>query len=249
MYENEEHLMPRKTPKVEQTQCELRLPVEFMAGLYAEYGGDLRRVRAYQRLFYQSGIGQWAFFDDLDGEWMYLFTRHLRPELVVEIGCGSGWSSSWTLRALQDNAYGKLLSIDPRDDATRLLPKDLKERWEFWHGPVQNFTVPEVSFLLYDATHDNPECEQIMPGLLDKVQPGGIGCVHDVFMLPQAPAAAGHADAIVALGWLKAHDLPYFTPAKCYPESWAQIQEWRSAANLGANIHYNEMNPLLCFQR
>ena len=236
-------------PKTVQTQCELRLPVELMGDLYADFGSDLRRTRAYQRLFYEAGIGQWAFFDDVEAEWLYLFTRHLKPKLVVEIGCGSGWSSSWTLRALQDNAHGKLISIDPRNDAARLLPDDLKTRWEFWHGPVQQFAVPEVAFLLYDATHNNPECAEIMPGLLDKIQPGGIGCVHDVFMLPQSPAEAGHADSEVAFSWLKDKNLPYFTPAKCYPDSWAQIQAWRTAANLGANIHYYESNPLLCFQR
>jgi predicted O-methyltransferase YrrM len=43
---------------------------------------------------------------------LYAVTRLLRPEVVVETGCFTGWDSSLLLHALERNGRGRLYSID-----------------------------------------------------------------------------------------------------------------------------------------
>lgn len=68
---------------------------------------------------------------------LHFVVRRLRPQVVVETGVGTGWSSATILRALADNGEGQLLSsdfpyfrlADPERYVGILVPDDLRDRW------------------------------------------------------------------------------------------------------------------------
>lgn len=65
----------------------------------------------------------------LHAEMLYALVRHRRPQVVVETGVCNGLSSAVILKALAENAHGRLLSVDlPEytDPAMNLTP--------FWDG-------------------------------------------------------------------------------------------------------------------
>lgn len=70
------------------------------------------------------------------GMFCYAFTRVLRPNTVVEVGVGYGTSSALSLRALEENQQGRLVSLDLpplgdyRGEYTGMaIPGDLRQRW------------------------------------------------------------------------------------------------------------------------
>ncbi|MDA4120471.1 MAG: hypothetical protein OK436_07790, partial [Thaumarchaeota archaeon] len=52
---------------------------------------------------------------------LYLICRTVKPTVVVETGVASGLSSAYILQALEDNASGRLYSIDLPDADTEAL--------------------------------------------------------------------------------------------------------------------------------
>ena len=107
----------------------------YICGLYRKYADDLLRVRAEQRRVYQK-IMQWAQFDDVEAEFLYLSMRAMKPHIVVEVGSGTCWSTSWLLQGLRDNAAGQLMAYDINDH-TEYLPEALRERLVFTCGDVR----------------------------------------------------------------------------------------------------------------
>ena len=59
---------------------------------------------------YDDRLGGWI--DDSCGIIIYIIVRHVKPEIVVETGVGPGGTTSFILKALEDNQKGELLSID-----------------------------------------------------------------------------------------------------------------------------------------
>ena len=100
-------------------------------------------------------------------ESIYVLMRLLKPNLVVETGVGEiGMSSTYILRALQDNNKGHLYSIDP-DKFYPLygyhvgagIPENLKKRHTLVRDISQNALEPLLSELgkidvfLHDGDH------------------------------------------------------------------------------------------------
>ena len=72
--------------------------------LYETFADDLMAVRLFQRLLYPLMVETsqriergGPAFSDIESELTYLYIRALTPTTVVEIGSGSGWSTSWML--------------------------------------------------------------------------------------------------------------------------------------------------------
>ena len=108
---------------------------------------------------------------------IYLICRIMKPKVVVETGVASGFSSSFILKALQENSMGKLYSIDlpvkswkendtreyicrPNDkDVGWLVPNNLKDRWELIIGNSNEKLKPlldklqSVDIFLHDSDH------------------------------------------------------------------------------------------------
>jgi predicted O-methyltransferase YrrM len=69
--------------------------------------------------------------DQESAVFLYLLVRLQQPSLVVETGVADGRSSTAILLALEENDYGRLVSIDVRQRVGSLIPENIKGRWDF----------------------------------------------------------------------------------------------------------------------
>jgi predicted O-methyltransferase YrrM len=109
---------------------------------------------------------------------LYVATRLLQPETVVETGCFTGWDSAVILEALERNGTGRLFTIDlpaeegrfsqlyghrsgllPGLDPGFLVPEALRERWTLTLGDVRDELPPllqdlrVVDMFFHDSDH------------------------------------------------------------------------------------------------
>jgi hypothetical protein len=96
----------------------------------------------------------------------YALVRALRPETVIETGVCYGVTSSYILKALEQNSGGKLYSIDlpplgknADDFVGWLVPPRLKNRWRLIRGlsgeilPEVLKEIEEVDVFVHDSLH------------------------------------------------------------------------------------------------
>ena len=124
---------------------------------------------------------------------LYLLTRLIKPNQVVETGVSSGASSAYILQALKDNKIGKLYSIDlPPDNLPQgkksgwLVPEELRDFWDLRIGDTKQMLDPllketgEIDFFIHDSLHTYDhmmwEYKRIWPHL----RRGGLFLSHDV---------------------------------------------------------------------
>jgi predicted O-methyltransferase YrrM len=118
-----------------------------------------------------------------EGTYLYAVLRTLQPRVAVETGVANGFSTAFSLLALQANGKGHLHSIDlPREVGRRydagtfyegegragipagaqsgwLIPEELKERWTLVAGKSQEELPPLLSrlgtidFFMHDSEH------------------------------------------------------------------------------------------------
>jgi len=108
---------------------------------------------------------------------LYVAVRLLRPRVVVETGCFTGWDSAVLLQALDRNEFGHLHTIDLRAEQGRfsqtgagaglpaelpigfLVPPALKDRWTLIEGDVRDELqrllgqLPAVDLFFHDSDH------------------------------------------------------------------------------------------------
>jgi predicted O-methyltransferase YrrM len=151
--------------------------------------------------------------DDCEAEILYLLAREQRPERVAEISPGAGWSSSWLLHAMKDNGHGTLYSFDLVPDSRYILPPLLTAgRHELIVGDVRH-TLPHrpdmIDFLYMDSDHSEEFARWYSHAILDKLKPGVIVAVHDVF---HSEDPLGHnREGGVILQWLAEKQKAYLT--------------------------------------
>ena len=124
---------------------------------------------------------------------LYLLTRLIKPNQVVETGVSSGASSAYILQALKDNKNGKLYSIDlPPDNLPQgkksgwLVPEELRDIWDLRIGDTKQMLGPllkkigVIDFFVHDSLHTYDhmmwEYKRIWPYL----RQGGLFLSHDV---------------------------------------------------------------------
>ncbi len=109
---------------------------------------------------------------------LYFIVRSMKPKVVVETGVAAGESSGYILRAMADNNFGKLYSVDLPfqwyvygDDKLHLdslpagklpgylVPEDLKKRWVLRMGDTRK-VLPEllkelktIDIFIHDSEH------------------------------------------------------------------------------------------------
>jgi hypothetical protein len=118
-----------------------------------------------------------------EGVYLYAVLRTLRPEVVVETGVANGFSTAFSLLALQANGAGHLHSVDlprevgreyepgtfyegegragipPGSEPGWLIPQPLKERWTLILGRSQEELPPlleqlgTVDVFMHDSEH------------------------------------------------------------------------------------------------
>lgn len=112
-------------------------------------GTTAEQLREYRRTLAESplpdhliarGAGP-AFHQEFpQGALLYLLTRSLRPDRVVETGVRPGYSTAWVLAALEANRAGTLVSLGPGNGEGRrpgvrattvgqFVPPGLRARW------------------------------------------------------------------------------------------------------------------------
>ncbi|MFX0142112.1 MAG: class I SAM-dependent methyltransferase, partial [Candidatus Hodarchaeota archaeon] len=190
------------------------LTKDFIFKLYHNWVTDLKKVRKYERDLYnercfsklkQSIIYRVLRFgleklgliiddkdrrmdpglDDIEAEIVYLLIREFKPENIVEISPGSGWSSSWILNAIKDNKHGNLYSYDIIDKAQKFLPKNLASySWNFFQGDIKknlNKLPDKIDYLFIDSDHSAKFCLWYIEKLFPKLKNNTLISVHDVF--------------------------------------------------------------------
>jgi len=118
-----------------------------------------------------------------EGVYLYSVIRQLRPDVAVETGVANGFSTAFSLLALQRNGRGHLYSVDlPREvgrdyeegtfyegegragipagsESGWLIPAELRERWTLVAGRTQDELPPfldrlgTVDFFMHDSEH------------------------------------------------------------------------------------------------
>jgi predicted O-methyltransferase YrrM len=253
-----------------------RLGVERIPDLYRAFARDLVRVRRYQSLLFTERFDQErairqaealvelanstfvpihahsftsAQFDDLEAEIAYLLMREHRPELVVEVSPCGGWSTSWILNALHDNAHGVVHSYDLIDHSLAKVPPDLRQGRHWFHqGDVrESRELPSrIDYLFLDSDHTGEFGGWAVANLFPRVRSGGLVSVHDVFH-PDGVAISG-GEGPVVLDWLERNGIDYLSLSPTHaPEAAAVAEAARREIGITFDICESRANSALFF--
>lgn len=189
-------------------------------------------------------------FDDIEAEITYLLIREFEPENIVEISPCGGWSTSWILRAVRDNGFGRLYSFDVVDHSTKIIPRELSEgRWVFIHGDVReklHHLPPTIDHLFLDSDHSAEFARWYIPELFPRLDDGVPVSVHDVFHTAEPSEFMGEAAVVVE--WLGRMGIPYFTASPAVNRAGnGRIVAAKKGLGLGSMIHWSEKNPAIFF--
>lgn len=249
------------------------IDLDYILYLYSKYANDLLRVRDLQRAFYHAygykNYSKSKFYriiryflskvgiklkkpllnpqlDDIEAEITYLLIRELKPNTVVEISPCGGWSTSWILRALNDNEYGELFSYDLIDDSTKTITAEIsKERWHFIQGDVRKGKIPDkIDYQFLDSEHSKHFAQWYIENIFPKVN--GVVSIHDVFHT-QNPASFSD-EGLLVIQYLESKNIPYFTPSSAKNKrAYLEINKLRKKMGFGPNIHFTATNPMIFF--
>lgn len=144
----------------------------------------------------KEGFFDFSMLNPTRGPLLYLICRLLRPKVIVETGVSDGFSSSFILKALEENNQGKLYSIDfpnqpgheNRNQSGWLIPLDLRPRWELIIGDSKQ-KLPDlierlktIDIFSHDSDHSYNhvlfELNTVWPVIAQK----GIVLVDDIHM-------------------------------------------------------------------
>lgn len=240
------------------------LTTESVLELYRRYEAGLKAVRRRQYWFHRRHDNAlvrrlrklrlrrsmlFPALDDLEAEITYLLIRDRRPRVIVEMSPNAGWSTTWILSALRDNANGgRLWSYDLHATSTRFVPRDLaKGRWQFVQGDARETIpkAPDFDYLFIDSDHSREFARWYTAELFPRVKPGTVVSVHDVFHRAE-PSEEGE----VVLEWLARHGLSYWTPSPLVSNgAAARILEERAKLGITYVIQPRDgHNPMLFFE-
>jgi predicted O-methyltransferase YrrM len=239
------------------------LTIPHILDLYRRYLSDLKAVRRQQFWFHRRHdnplvrrLRKWRVrrymlfpaLDDLEAEITYLLIRDQRPKVVMEVSPNAGWSSTWILSALRDNADGgQLWSYDLHDTSTRFVPRALSQgRWHIVLGDARETVAkaPDFDYLVIDSDHSKGFAEWYVQNLFPRIRRGTHVGVHDVFHRPE-PSEEG----AVVIAWLDQRGLSFWTPSSaCGGAGVPHLLEERKRLGVDYRIHYSESNPMLFFE-
>ncbi|ONI81672.1 methyltransferase [Actinosynnema sp. ALI-1.44] len=224
------------------------LTVDSAVRLYEKHLDALQRVRAEQRELHDGGMR--AQLDDIEAELTYLRLRESTPQTVVEVGSLHGWSTTWILRALRDNGFGRLSTFDIVGGARRDVPADLADdRWTFVQGDVRDTVgaVPDgIDYLFVDAAHTARFARWYLAELLPRLRPGTPVSVHDVF---HRARPLPFSEGAVVLKWLADRGIDPFTAAKAAAaDTYERIMRARIRLGITEPVHPGTANPMIFFR-
>lgn len=119
---------------------------------------------------------------EVEGQTLYAVIRALKPQTIVEIGSGTGCSSTHMAAALKANSSGHVTTVDRGN--TPQIPDFLQPYVTIEAGDGINYLalLPDnsVDFILEDADHTTDMCHAIGELAKTKLKPGGVLFVHDI---------------------------------------------------------------------
>lgn len=124
-----------------------------------------------------------------EAELLYILTRLVKPEFVVETGVGAGYSTSHILKALDKNESGMLYSIDYAENEEPygwLVPDDLKDRWKLYKGPSSEHLpaildqLGGIDLFIHDSDHSYENMIWEFRIVWPHLRKGGVFLSHDV---------------------------------------------------------------------
>jgi predicted O-methyltransferase YrrM len=171
----------------------------------------LAKGREHHAAVVESGAGHsLGAIGYTEGVYLYALLRTVRPQTVVETGVANGFSTAFSLLALQANAVGHLHSIDlPREvgrdyepgtfyegegragipagsESGWLIPPALKERWTLVLGRSQEELPPllerlgTIDVFMHDSEHSFDCMWFEFNAAWPALQPGGVLVSDDV---------------------------------------------------------------------
>ena len=124
---------------------------------------------------------------------LYIMTRILKPEIVIETGVFEGHSSLSILSALKENNKGLLYSIDlPSPDIPSgkepgwIVPEHLRKRWDLRAGKSSDLLpglleeIKEVDIFLHDSEHSHENMYWEYKTAWEYIRKGGLLLSHDI---------------------------------------------------------------------
>jgi len=156
------------------------------------------------------GISQEASSQNLGyGNLYYALVRHLRPQHVLVIGSGYGFSPAVMALALADNGNGKLTFVDPSMDAGRDGPNSAhggtgqwdtsedvearfgcagvpggivthyRERNDEFFPLYSSRNLPPIDLALIDGAHDEANASYDLANVVERLRIPGYVLMHD----------------------------------------------------------------------
>ena len=121
--------------------------------VFLEYQKRLRHVK----LVYPKNFS----IDYDEAKILYMLTLYIKPQIFVETGVANGASSFFILSALKKIGFGKLISVDIKNDVGAVVPKSLKDNWDLkvLEGDLRNsfknlvLSIPKIDIFLHDSDH------------------------------------------------------------------------------------------------
>ena len=124
---------------------------------------------------------------------LYIMTRILKPEIVIETGVFEGHSSLSVLLAVEENNKGFLYSIDlpspelhPNKEPGWLVPEHLRKRWDLRLGKSSELLpglleeLKEVDIFLHDSEHSYENMYWEYKTAWNHIRKGGLLLSHDI---------------------------------------------------------------------
>jgi predicted O-methyltransferase YrrM len=108
-----------------------------------------------------------------------------RPNTVVEIGTGQGYSTTWILRGLNENKNGEVITFDevnrsPYAWDAEGIPTDRVRTFEGTFSDMEKLLPAHIEMVFHDAGHWFEHVEKDLGLVIPRMHKGGLVLVHDV---------------------------------------------------------------------
>lgn len=226
--------------------------------LYPKYADQLKAIKDGMReMISNPAFDMKPQYDDIEAEITCMLIMQKQAKYVVEFSPCNGWSTAYMLRTL--NVIGgdaELHSYDINDHAQAnisQLDADLKDRWHFHLGDVQNefskMPLDRIDYLFIDSDHSREFAKQyvdlLLRPLLAHLRESKRSIpvsVHDVYHNVNLSD-----EGCVVAEFLKENGITSFSPSM-YLETADVFKQTRQACGLDDSlVHYAVTNPCMFF--
>lgn len=161
---------------------------------FYSYVTEIRGSDFQRQILGNIGNGASGLMGDVDTVVLYAIVRFFKPRVVVESGSGRGKSSSFILKAMEDNiledptlAGSTLIGIEPsrKIEVGKFIPKSLYHMFRHLNMSVQMYSkgLPEdyqIDMFLHDSVHRYNHQLWEFNTFWPYIRKGGILASHDI---------------------------------------------------------------------